>query len=395
VWYRPSTGGWFLACDGSAYRINAVVNTTIEDNAWHFLQCRRVGTTYSILLDGTTIASATGAVTRFSLRRIMQTWSEGYSVQGMMADFKVNNAGVITHFPLQDGEGNGTNRNIAWHRSDGASGVISNALNGITVAEWWGAKSGSHAPDWSIEYGGRIGANGEFILGNITGGNCADGNPKTLAAGKLGNPFSRINMNASLDDTLIGRVIPTEFRPDQQLNNFVWPFESGFNRISADGTDRILVFPSAKSGETLDNIRTYTGVAAPTAWSLADLPGETADEYFAAIAANSGTISTANQTAVRNLLNGLHTQGLFDDVLVLYLFHGNHLNAARLNAMNPTLLDGAAAIAWTGSPTLNASGFVHPGADTMTSLLPSVVKTVYPNLLPCGLSDSLYRRPSV
>jgi hypothetical protein len=360
IWYRPSTGVWYLAVDGGGYRINAVSNTIIEDNRWHFLQARRVGTTYSILLDGTTIASATGAVTRFTLRRIMQTFSASYSFDGLMADFKVDNAGVVTHFPLQDGEGNGTNRNIAWHRSDNVSGVISNAIVGGAVSDWWAGKSGGHAPDWSIEYGGRIGANGEFILGNITGGNCADGNAKTLAAGKLGNPFSRINMNSGWTDSLMRRAVPTEFIRGQQLNEFVWPFESGFNRNSADGTDRILVFPTEKSGATLDNIRTYTGVTAPTAWTLANLPNETADEYFAAITANSGTISTANQTAVRNLLNGLHAQGLFDDVLVLYLFHGNHLNAARLNAMNPTLFDGSAAIAWTGSPTLNASGGITP-----------------------------------
>lgn len=359
IYYRPSTGLWQIVTDGESVKLTTSANAVLEDNKWHFVQAKRTGTTYEILVDSVSIGTATATVNRMTLRTILGSYTT-YSVHGMMADLAINNAGTITYFPLQDGIGDGTNRNICWYKSDGTSGVISNAIVGGTVSNWWAAKCPGYAKDWCIEYGGKLGSNGAFILGNKTDGNCADGGAKTLSAGKRGNPGSSINLNPSW--TNHDRAIPSELQWNQQLNDYLYPFNSGFSRVSADGSDRILIYSDEKTGSTLSALRSYVGISAPSTWTLDDLPGEIAAEYFAAIASNSGTISSSNQTAVINLLNGLQSAGLYDDVLCLYLFHGNHLNAARLNTINPTTVDGSGVITWVGTPTLNASGGITPSS---------------------------------
>lgn len=100
------------------------------------------------------------------------------------------------------------------------------------------------------------------------------------------------------------------------------------------------------------------------AWSLDDLPGEIATEYFAAIVSNGGTISSQNQTKVLTLLNGLQAAGIYRKVRALYLYHGNTLNAARLNVINPTTYLGSHVITWTGTPTLDADGGMTPSGGT-------------------------------
>ena len=362
LWYRPSTGIWYLDIDGASNKITSSANTVLEDNKWHFIQVTRVGTSYRILVDGVQIATATSTVSRLTIRTITQTYSSTYSVHGMMADFRVNNAGTITYFPLQDGEGDGTNRNVCWYKSDGTSGVISSAISGGTVSDWWASKCPGYSKDWCIEYGGKLGSNGAFILGNQADGNCADGAAKTLAAGKHGNPFSSFSLNPNWTDALKARSLPSEFKPGQQINDQVSPLNCAYSRVESDGTDRLLIYSDAKTGSTLSNLQSYCGVSAPTTWTLDDLPSDIAAEYFAAITANSRTISGSNQTAVSNLLAGLHTAGMFDDVCALYLFHGNHLNAARLNVMNPTTVAGSGVITWVGTPTLNSSGGITPSS---------------------------------
>lgn len=362
LWYRPSTNTWTLTADGELTRLT-VVNSTIEDNKWHKIAVSRTGTTYRLFIDDVQVQSSTGVVTTITLRNILQTYSTTYIMTGHMADFQLTYGGVTYYFPLQDGPGSSnTNRNIAWCASNGTGGVISNALSGGTVADIWAAKCPGYAKDWSIEYGGKIGAAGEFIAGLIGSGNAADGTAKTLAAGKFGNPFSSLNLNPNWSQSLMDRAVPTEYKPGQNINGQVYPEESAFRRSDTDGDDRISIYTTTQSGSDLTSIRTSTGETAQPTWSLDDLPDDIADEYFAAVTANSGTISANNQTAVRNLLQGLYDNGLYDDVFLLYLFHGNHLNAARLNVINPTLNVGAFPLTWTGSPTLNPSGGITPSS---------------------------------
>lgn len=106
-----------------------------------------------------------------------------------------------------------------------------------------------------------------------------------------------------------------------------------------------------------------------TPWSFADLPGDIADEYFTAISANSGTISSGNQAAVLGLLEDLQAAGILRRMIAIYLYHGNTLNAARLNVMTPGTWPGAWPITWTGTPTLNASGGFTPTAANYGSAL--------------------------
>lgn len=359
LWYRPSTGIWTFAANGEASKLT-VTDSTIEDNQWHKITLSRTGTTHRLYIDTTLVKEQTSTVTLFSLRHLMMSYTQGYSLAGQMADFRLTVGGVTYYFPLQDGPGDGTNRNISWVASDGTGGVITDALVGYSVAGFWGASCPGYAKDWSIEYGGKLAANGSFIPGMLSGDNAADGTSKTLAVGKRGNPSTTINLNPSWTQTLIDRLAPVEMTKGQNINSFMLPVDSAFSRTSSDGDDRILIYSSAKTGANLAGVQDYTGVTSQPTWTLADLPGDIADEYIALIATNGGTISAGNQTAVRNLLNGLHTQGLFDDVLALYLFHGNHLDSAKINAMNPGSFGGAWNITWVGTPTLNASGGITP-----------------------------------
>jgi len=357
LWYRPSTGTWTLAANGQATRLT-VVDSTVEDNKWHHIKITRVGGLYTMYLDFISIGSATAAVTLFSTRSILMTFGSSYSLHGLMADFRITHGGVTTHFPLQEGNG----RDIAWYASNGTYGVRSNALINGTVADLWAAQCPGYAEDWCIKYGGRIGSGGGFIGGVPSQSYCADDEAKDFVAGKHGNPYTSINFNPNWTQTYLDRSIPNTFKAGQDINGQVIPAESAFCRSSADGDDRIIIYSSSRTGDILDAVRLYTGTSAPTSWSLDDLPAETADLYFDAITANSGTISSDNQDAVLNLLQGLYDADLYREVLALYLYHGNHLNAARLNAINPGNHSGTWNIVWVGTPTLNASGGITPSA---------------------------------
>lgn len=362
LWYRPSTGVWTLASDGEVTKLTTT-NTALEDNKWHKIKVTRASTTHKLFIDDVEVASNVATVATFTLRQILWTYSTGYSLHGQMCDLKITTGGVTYYFPLQDGPGStNTNRDIAWVATDGTGGIIASALVNGTVSEIWSAMCPGYVKDWSIEYGGLIGSNGQFVIGKLSGGNAADGSAKTLAAGKLGNPFSSLDFNSNSLQTLMDRSIPREYKIGQNINGQVTPEETAFRRTSADGDDLISIYSSSLSGDDLTNIRTTTGETAQTTWTIAELPNDTADEYFAQITANSGVISSDNQDAVRNLLQGLYDDGLYSKVLALYLYHGNHLNAARLNAINPGTHPGSWAIVWVGSPTLNASGGITPSS---------------------------------
>lgn len=91
-------------------------------------------------------------------------------------------------------------------------------------------------------------------------------------------------------------------------------------------------------------------------WTFADLPADIATEYFAAIVANSGTISSGNQAAVVGLLEDLQAAGILRLVRCLYLFHGNTLDSAKIETLNATTNPGSYPITWNGTPTLLSSG---------------------------------------
>lgn len=91
-------------------------------------------------------------------------------------------------------------------------------------------------------------------------------------------------------------------------------------------------------------------------WTDADEGAAVATEYFAAVVAAGGTISAPNQARVTALMVDLAEADLLKQIKVLYLYHGNTLNSAAINAVNPGGQLGSYPIVWTGTPTLHTDG---------------------------------------
>lgn len=104
----------------------------------------------------------------------------------------------------------------------------------------------------------------------------------------------------------------------------------------------------------VSSIGSTGGSVAP--WTDADEGDAVADAYFAAIVAEGGTISAPNQARVTALMVALAEADLLKQIKVLYLYHGNTLDSAAINAVNPGGQPGSYPIVWTGTPTLDADG---------------------------------------
>jgi len=185
---------------------------TVVSGQWHYIRVTRTSGTVAMWLDNVSLTQNagtnpnTGTITTTSLANGFSA----FAFTGNLADFRFTIDGVTTYFPLQDGPGSSnTNRDIAWVKSDGTGGVISSAIVNGTVSTIWGNRVPGNVEDWCVKYGGRIAANGAFVAGMLAGGNAADGSAKTLAAGKFGNPFSRLNLNPATAAELNGRSVPT------------------------------------------------------------------------------------------------------------------------------------------------------------------------------------------
>ena len=259
IWYTPSTDTWYWTCDGETHVIiSGIINGIIDDAQWHRIRAIRSGTTHTLMVDDTVVWSGSRPVVTMTLRRILQSYSANYSVNGSMADLRITAGGVTTYFPLQDGPGSSsTNRDIAWVKSDGTGGVVSNAIVNGTVSTIWGNRVPGNVEDWCVKYGGRIAANGAFVAGMLTGGNAANGSAKTLTAGKFGNPFSRLNFNPATAAELNGRSVPTAAAPGADINATITPTDSAFRRTASDGDDRILIYDATLSGADLTNVEGY------------------------------------------------------------------------------------------------------------------------------------------
>jgi hypothetical protein len=107
-----------------------------------------------------------------------------------------------------------------------------------------------------VNYGGRIAANGAFIPGNITGNLAADGNAKTLSAGKFGNPFSRINFNPFTAAELNGLGLATAYAVTNARQS-VAPVDTKFRRTKADGDDRFFTANPALTGADKTKAEAY------------------------------------------------------------------------------------------------------------------------------------------
>jgi len=246
--------------DGSNYYYTA--SNTVIPNTWHHFRVIRVGSVFTTHLTpsgGSTVtATSTNAATFSTSTNTLLGNLVGAGISGRLSNFRITTGGVTTYFPLQDGPGSSnTNRDIAWVKSDGTGGVISNAIVNGTVSTIWGNRVPGNVEDWCVKYGGRIAANGAFIAGMLTGGNAADGSAKTLAAGKFGNPFSRLNFNPATAAELNGRSVPTAATVSTNINTTITPSNSAFKRTKTDGDDRFLIYDDTLSGADLTNVEGY------------------------------------------------------------------------------------------------------------------------------------------
>jgi len=251
------TGGAWIAFFGSytANKITFVPN----GNAWNAIRIRKVGTTLFCSINGGVESSTTCAATITAEQNTRLLMSAGGShSNARIADFRITTGGVTTYIPLQDGPGSSnTNRDIAWVKSDGTGGIISSAIVNGTVSTIWGNRVPGNVEDWCVKYGGRIATNGAFVAGMLAGGNAADGSAKTLAAGKFGNPFSRLNLNPATAAELNGRSVPTAAAAGADINATITPTDSAFRRTASDGDDRILIYDATLSGADLSNVEGY------------------------------------------------------------------------------------------------------------------------------------------
>lgn len=223
---------------------------------WNKFRLTRVGSLFSLYVNDILITtkSSVTAISADTSTQILRRASGIQLSSGRIADLRITTGGHTTYFPLQDGPGSSnTNRNIAWYKSDGTYGVINNAIVNGTIANIWANRCPGYVQDHCVNYGGRLGAGGEFILGVPDTSLCADGNAITLPAGRHGNPFSRRNHNPFLAAELNGRSIPTALAPGGSIAG-VTPSDSMFYRAN---DDRLVLLSEAATGSDLTNLQDY------------------------------------------------------------------------------------------------------------------------------------------
>jgi hypothetical protein len=164
---------------------------------------------------------------------------------------------ATVHVPLQEGVGSGASRHVYTCRSDGTGIKKTSAIVNGTIGVVWGELVPGQSRDWCIEYGGDIGADGEYVPGLIGGSNAADGTPKTLPAGRFGNPFSQLNLNPFTAAELNGRSIPVDFEVGDDLDATVTPADSAFARTVSGAVDRVVIAKDALTGSDLTDMENY------------------------------------------------------------------------------------------------------------------------------------------
>ena len=181
----------------------------------------------------------------------------GQYANASVADLQITTGGHTKTFLLQDGPGSANlNRNVAWYKSDGTYGVITNAIVNGTVANIWANRCPGYVQDHSLLYGGRIGAGGEFILGVPNTSLCADGNAKTLLPGYVGNPFSRVNFNPYTAAELNALGVETAYAKGTARQS-VSPTDTKFRRTGTAGDDRFVIVNAAATGDDKTNLEAY------------------------------------------------------------------------------------------------------------------------------------------
>jgi len=238
----------------------ATTTISIAANTWYLVVISRVGDLHSLSINGVTQSrTKSGSIATANTWLLARNDNSLY-FGGRIADFSITTGGVTTYFPLQDGPGSSnTNRNLAYYKSDGTYGVVSNAIVNGTVANIWANRCPGYVRDHCIEYGGRLGAGGEFILGVPNTSICADGAAKTLLPGYFANPFSRVNFNPFTAAELNGLGLETAYSVGQDRQS-VSPANTKFRRV---GDDRFITLSQAATGSALNKLNIYVGNTLP------------------------------------------------------------------------------------------------------------------------------------
>jgi len=159
-----------------------------------------------------------------------------------------------TIYTFQEGPGSASENRSVYDVS--GNGNHATLVNG-TVANIWANRCPGLVKDHCIEYGGRIGDDGEFIPAKLDSSAAADGQPITLGPGKHGNPYSRMDLNPFTAAEYNGRSIPTELAPGGSIAG-VTPEDSAFRRTKTTGDDRFIILEEAATGGDLTTLQNYT-----------------------------------------------------------------------------------------------------------------------------------------
>jgi hypothetical protein len=105
-------------------------------------------------------------------------------------------------------------------------------------------------------------------------------------------------------------------------------------------------------------------------------PSTPADIYIAAVLANGGSLSGAEQTAIQTFYNDLDTAGVYSKMHVMYPILGGVANANKINFINPGTNDLTFTGTWAHSATgsfcaSNNSNFANTGFNPSASASPS------------------------
>lgn len=268
-------GRYTLRVGAGVAEINNLEYSIADTATWHHVVGVVNGTTWTIYYDGVAVATSTGKASPAStnsdllqIGRFGTVWPLNGRVSGMGYWGRLlSDAEVLAWYngtlpaspdffaPLQDGPGSSnTNRDISILTTGDALSVASGALLNGTVSTIWGNRC-PNAEDWCVKYGGDI-AGGVFLPGQISGSLASDGTAKTLAAGKFGNPYSRINFNPFTAAELNGLGLETAYAVTTARQS-VSPTDTKFRRTAADGDDRFFTTAAALTGTDKTNAEAY------------------------------------------------------------------------------------------------------------------------------------------
>jgi hypothetical protein len=120
----------------------------------------------------------------------------------------------------------------------------------------WAAKT-TAKQSWRVLYGGRLGSSSEFVPGQITGSLCVDGQPKTLAAGKVcaDGGLTTVNFNPFSAAENNGLELNTAYSSGNRSQ--VVPFNTKFQRTQSDGIDRLVTVRTRIAAADLNRMSAF------------------------------------------------------------------------------------------------------------------------------------------